>query len=249
MKADWYYVEGDETVGPTTLEELAKLIRRAGQSRLVWTEGMAEWTDADAVPALSQLFRRASRPSPAISDQSVTADASPSKPATLWRRLRNELSEYLVISSYLYVCFASLTFYKAAIMRSDGIAFAPFGIAVVKALILGKFVLLLHALKIGERKGGAGVLFVDILKKSVLFLLFLVALTVTEEMIVGFFHGRTLTEILDEFAGGTLQQAFAVSMLMLLILIPYFTFRLLAERLGEGVLWRLLTERSRAASL
>jgi len=248
MKANWYYIEGDETVGPTTLEDLAGRIRRADRSRLVWTEGMAEWTDAEAVPALSQLFRKASRSSAATSDRANVADPAPPAQASRLQRLRHELFEYLVISAYLYVCFGSLTFYKAAVLHSDGIEFAPFGFAIAKALILGKFVLFLHALKIGERRGGASVLFVDILKKSVLFLVFLIALTVVEETIVGYFHGRTIIEALGELGGGTLQQAFAVSLLMLIILIPYFTFRLVADRLGEGVLWRLLTERASAAS-
>jgi GYF domain 2 len=248
MNANWYYIEGDETLGPTTLEDLARQIRRAGRSRLVWTEGMAEWTDAEAVPALSQLFRKASPRSAATSERSNAADPSPSRQATLLQRLRRELSEYLIISAYLYVCFGSLTFYKAAVLHSEGIAYAPFGFAIVKALILGKFVLLLHALKIGERKGGAGVLFVDILKKSVLFLVFLIALTVIEEIIAGYFHGRAIQETITELGGGTLQQAFAVSLLMLIILIPYFAFRVIAARLGEGVLWRLLTERTSTAS-
>jgi hypothetical protein len=68
-------------------------------------------------------------------------------------------------------------------------------------------------------------------------------------MIVGYFHGRTSQEVLNEMAGGTLPQAFAVSILMLLILIPYFTFRGVADRLGEGVLWKLLTVRISPASL
>lgn len=248
MKADWYYIEGDETVGPTTLEDLARRIRRAGRSRLVWTEGMAEWTDAEAVPALSRLLRTASRPSDAAFDRSNPAEPLPPKQTTFLQRLRHELSEYLIISAYLYVCFGSLTFYKAAILHSDGVEFAPFGFAIAKALILGKFVLLLHALKIGERRGGAGVLFVDILKKSVLFVVFLCALTVVEELIVGYFHGHTVTQDLSGLGGGTLQQALALSLLMLIILIPYFTFRVVAVRLGEGVLWRLLTERGSAAS-
>ncbi|SHH41780.1 DUF4339 domain-containing protein [Bradyrhizobium erythrophlei] len=240
MRADWYYIEDDETVGPTTLEDVARQIRRAGQSRFVWTEGMTEWTDARAVPALSQLFRTAAQPSSvAVSGR---ADLAP-KQATVSQRLRNELIEYLTISSYLYVCFGSLMFYKATILQSDGIAFASFGIAIVKALVLGKFILVLHALKIGERKGGASVLLADILKKSVLFVVVLIALTVVEEIIVGYFHGRTSQEVLGEMAGGTLPQAFAVSILMLLILIPYFTFRGVADRLGEGALWKLLTER------
>lgn len=244
MKANWYYIEDGETVGPTTLEDIARRIRHAGRSRLVWTEGMAEWTDAETVPALSQFFRTVSRPAAATFERSIVANPEAAKHAPLPQRLRYELFEYLVISAYLYVCFASLNFYKAALLRSDGIEYAPFGIAIVKALVLGKFVLVLHALKIGERSGGAGVLFADILKKSVLFVIFLSALTIVEEIIVGYFHGRTIEEALGEVAGGTLPQAFAISLLMLIILIPYFTFRVVSVRLGEGVLWKLLTERS-----
>jgi hypothetical protein len=244
MKAEWYYIEGDETVGPTTLEDVARQIRR-GPVRLVWTEGMAEWTDAKTVPALSQLFRTATPPSSVTaSGRADLAEPLAPKLATLSQRIRNESIEYLAISAYLYVCFGSLIFYKATVLHSDGIAFASFGIAIVKALVLGKFILVLHALKIGERKGGPSVLLADILKKSVLFVVFLIALTAVEEIIVGYFHGRTSQEVLSEMAGGTLPQAFAVTILMLLILIPYFTFRGVADRLGEGALWKLLTERA-----
>jgi len=162
--------------------------------------------------------------------------------------VKHELTEYLVISVYLYICFGALLFYKAAIRHSDGIEFAPFGIALVKALVIGKFILLLHALGIGEQKGGPGVLLTDIAKKSVLFLLFLGLLTVVEEIIVGYFHGRTIVEAVVEIGGGTLQQAAATSILMLLILIPYFAFRAISVRLGEGVLWKLITERRSAAA-
>jgi hypothetical protein len=240
MNAEWYHVEDDETVGPTNLEDIARRIKHAGHSRLVWKEGMAEWTDARAVPELSQLFRLARpQPSAATSEPAYPAEASAPKKATLSRRLQHELTEYLTISVYLYVCFGSLIFYKATILHSDGIEFAAFGIAIVKALVSGKFILLLHALRVGERIGGVGVLIVDILKNSVLFAIFLIALTVIEEMIVGYFHGRTSAEVLSEMAGGTLPQAFAVSMLMLLTLIPYFAFRGVADHLGEGVLWKL----------
>ena len=246
MKTEWYYVEDDETVGPTTLEDLARQIRRAGHSRLVWTEGMAEWTDATTMPALSQIFRSANHPpSAATSEPAYPVEPSAPKNAALSQSLQHELIEYLTISAYLYICFGSLIFYKATILHSDGIEFASFGIAIVKALVSAKFIMLLNALRIGERIGGIGVLLVDILKNSLLFVVFLIALTVVEEMIVGYFHGRTSQEVLSEMAGGTLPQAFAVSILMLLTLIPYFAFRGVADHLGEGVLWKLLTERSK----
>jgi GYF domain 2 len=247
MRTDWYHIEDDETVGPTTLEDIAGRISQTGQSRQVWTEGMTDWADATAVPALSQLLRTETpRRFARSSDRADSTEPVDPQKATLSRRLWRELIEYLSISAYLYICFGSLIFYKATILRSDGIESAVLGIAIVKALILGKFTMVLHALKIGERRGGAGILLADILKKSLLFVLFLIALTVIEEVVVGYFHGRTSQEVLGEMAGGSLQEAVAVSILMLLILIPYFTFRGIAERLGDGILWKTLIERSRS---
>ena len=243
METRWYYVENDQTIGPTTLEDLVVRLKSAGQSYLVWTEGMAGWTDASAVPALSRLLQ-----SSAATFNPGNLPESRATKATLGQRLRHELTEYLIISTYLYVCFGSLIFYKASILHSDGIMFATYELAIVKALVLGKFILVLHALRVGEGKQGAGILFADILRKSVLFVIFLMALTIVEEILVGYFHGRTSEEVVSEMAGGTLPQAFAVAILMLLILIPYFTFRGITDRLGHGVLWKLLTQRSSSAS-
>jgi hypothetical protein len=248
MQANWYYIENDETVGPTTLEDLARRIGKSGESRLVWTQGMAEWTDAGAIPALSRLFRPGSPPIPTASERPIAVEPVTQERVPLKHRLGHELFEYSMISTYLFVCFGALLFYKAAILRSDGIEFAPFGIAAVKALVLGKFVLILHALKVGERKGGPAVLILDIFKKSVVFLVFLSFLAVLEDIIAGFFHGREIRDVISEIGGGTLQQVLATGVLLLLILIPYFTFRIVSVRLGDGALWKLLTERSAATS-
>jgi hypothetical protein len=246
MQANWYYIENDETVGPATLEDLARRIGKSGESRLVWTQGMAEWAEAGAVPALSRLFRPGSPPNPTTSEPPIAVEPVMQERVPLKQRLGHELFEYSMISIYLFVCFGALLFYKAAILRSDGIELAPFGIAAIKALVLGKFVLILHALKVGERKGGPAVLLLDIFKKSVVFLIFLSFLAVLEDIIAGFFHGREIRDVVSEIGGGTLQQVLATGILLLLILIPYFTFRIVSVRLGDGVLWKLLTERSAA---
>jgi hypothetical protein len=139
-----------------------------------------------------------------------------------------------------------LIFYKSAILRNDGIEFAAFGLALVKALILGKFILVLQAVGVGERGDRSGILLIDILKTSFLFLLLLVSLNAIEEVALGLFHGRATREVLGEMAGGTLPEAFAVCILLLLVLIPYFSLRSLAARLGHGVLWKHFTERGYA---
>jgi hypothetical protein len=224
MDADWYYVENDTTIGPTTLAGVVEKCRRTDGECLVWTEGMSDWADATTVPPISKLLRQ----------------------AKLAQHVRRELVEYLAISAYLFVCFGALLFYKSAILRTEGIEFAPFGLALVKAFILGKFILVLQAIRVGEPGDKTGILVVDIMKTSFLFLIFLVALNAVEEIVLGLFHGRAVRDVLGEMADGTLPEAIAVCVLLLLVLIPYFSFRGLASRLGESVLWKHFTERGYA---
>jgi hypothetical protein len=241
MNAEWYYVENDITIGPTTLADLAERFRGAkDEPCLVWTEGMSDWADAATVPAISKLLQ--SFPAQRLSRSET---AMPRK-ATIIQRARNELIEYLAISAYLFICFGSLLFYKSAILRNDGIEFTAFGLALVKALIFGKFILVLQAVRVGEHGYRPGILLVDILKTSFLFLILLVALNAIEEVALGLVHGRAAREVLGEMAGGTLPEAIAVCVLLLLVLIPYFSFRSLAARLGHGVLWKYFTERGYA---
>jgi hypothetical protein len=47
----------------------------------------------------------------------------------------DELREFLIIATYLYVCFTALAYFKAAILQAHGVSFASFGIAATKALI------------------------------------------------------------------------------------------------------------------
>lgn len=231
MQTNWYYGENGGVSGPVIAQEIIDRLRLSpGKSLLVWTEGMAEWADASQIPEFSAAF--------AAEQQAGVATKPP-----LSSRLRRELIDYAIVSAYLYVCFGALILYKATILHSEGLEFAPFGLAVVKALITGKFVLLLQAFKIGDKQISRGTALAAILIKSLVFAVLLMALTVVEEMIVGYFHGKAAREILSEIAGGTLPQAFAVSLILFLILIPYFAFKGIAARLGEGELLRLLTKR------
>lgn len=162
-----------------------------------------------------------------------------SSAATIGRKLGHELEEYGMIAAYLYVCFGALIFYKTAILRGHGIEFAPYGLAAIKALVLGKFILMGHAVKMGERYERRR--FIQVVAyKSMLFLVMLLVLTSIEEAVVGVIHGRTISESLADVAGGTLPEIVASSLIVLLILIPYLTFRELNAVLGEGKLRQIL---------
>ena len=223
MGTKWYYAENGEKRGPATSGEIVKLIEQDdAQPALIWAEGVQL-----AVPS---------------------AEAEAKKPpelkrATLARRARNELIEYLAIASYLAVCFGALLFYKATILESEGVETTRVALAIVKALILGKFVLVLEHLKIGQGKKSARVLFLNIVKKALLFTLLLILLTAIEEVIVGFIHGENARDALQGFGGGTRPEALATALLMFMVLIPYFAYRDIAAKLGEEALLKLLFTR------
>ncbi len=218
MVDQWYYADGGETFGPVDAGEIAERMKQ--RPLLVWSPGMQEWTDARGVPQFAPK-----KPS--------AAGKAPVNGQSLARRARHELISYLGVSGYLMIWFCAVLFYKATILRSVGVEFAPFGIAVAKALILGKFMLLLEASKLGEREGGGEMLIVSIAKKAALFTIALFLMTVVEEVLVGFFHGRGPRDSLSGFGGGTVAQATATAALMFLVLLPYLAFRRLALEIGE----------------
>ena len=227
--AKWYVAEGDEAIGPLSARDVLDRIEAAGERPTpVWTEGMAQWADASTIPEFSKA--------------PGGENAALRKSVQIGARLRHELIEFTIIALYLYVAFGALIAFKFTILKGEGVSWAPWGIAIVKALILGKFILLLQAMKLGE---GGDVVAWRIVRKTGLFVMALFALNGLEEFLIGRLHGKTNAEIAEDMAG-LLSGPFVISVLMFLILAPYFAFRELDERLGEGSLRRLLTSRRSA---
>jgi hypothetical protein len=166
--------------------------------------------------------------------------------AAISKRAADELKEFAVIAAYLCICFTAILYLKASILKAHNIEFAPFGFAVVKALICAKFVSLGHMFHVGERFKSLPLIW-PTLYKSAAFLIFLIALNAFEEIAAGLLHHRTVAQSLAEFGGGTLDQLIATSIVGLLILIPFFAFRTLGEAVGERNLVRVFLYRRRSA--
>jgi hypothetical protein len=178
----------------------------------------------------------------------MTMDRKGRSGAALARKVGHELVEYAVISAYLYVCFGAVILYKTAILNAEGISYAPYGLAVVKALILGKFILMGQAARLGDRYQSRRVIHI-IAHKSLLFLLLVVVLGDIEEAISGIVHGKTVHAVLADMGGSMLWQTAAASLIILLILIPYIAFREISAALGEhGLRQILLTHRQPEAA-
>jgi len=87
-------------------------------------------------------------------------------------------------------------------------------------------------LKIGERHTTRPLIW-PTLDKAFAFLVLLVVLTIIEEAVVGLFHGQSIAASLRDLVGRRLEETLAGYLIMLLVLIPYFAFRVLGEVLGE----------------
>ena len=152
-------------------------------------------------------------------------------------RIIEELRRIAITTSYLFVCLSAVLFYRMAVLQKYGIDFAPFGLAAIKALVLGKFIMLGRMTGIGDRYKDKPLIY-PVLHQSVLFLVMLIVLSLAEETIRGWFHGQSLVDVLRDL-GGWVQIA-ATALLLWLVLVPYLGFIRLAETLGEARLQRIV---------
>jgi hypothetical protein len=164
------------------------------------------------------------------------------QPVGIGQRLMAELRRYALVSAYLYVCFGAILLYKAAILSEAGQHYVPLGVAAVKALILGKFVLIGEMAGVGSRLGSGGFL-PRVVRRSLFLLVVLVALTAVEEFVVALFHGRTAGEAASALAALLRPEVLASTLLMLLILVPLVVVTELSRTLGPGGLRRLVLDR------
>jgi hypothetical protein len=158
--------------------------------------------------------------------------------ATLPQRATHELKEFAILAVYLYITIGAVIMMKTAVLHTEGVDFAPWGIAIVKAMLLAKFMLVGRAMKIGERDTTSPLIW-PTLHRAFAFLVLLIILTIIEEAVVGLFHHRSIAASLGELVGVRLEETLAGYLIMLLVLIPYFAQRDARRRqAGEDVFCR-----------
>ena len=66
---------------------------------------------------------------------------------------------------------------------------------------------------------------------------------ILEEVVVGVFKGRTISQSFPAIGGGSLQGLLSMGAIVLVALIPFFAFRELGRVIGQRELWSLLLKR------
>lgn len=157
---------------------------------------------------------------------------------TLKLRAYREFKEFLVIALYLWVVFSLLILYKSLILNEEHISYLARGIALINALVLAKFVLIAKALHLGGQADDAPLIYPTLLKSG-LFSIMLAVCKILEDAAVGFYHGKTFSQSIADLGGGTLKGILTLTLLLFVMLIPFFAFGELRRILGEGQLTQL----------
>jgi hypothetical protein len=156
----------------------------------------------------------------------------------LKQKAYHELKEYLVIVLYLWLVFGLFLLYKSVILNEEHISYLARGIALVNALVLGKFVLIARALHLGEQANDAPLIYPTLLKAA-LFSVVVAGCKILEEAAVGLYHGKSFAQSIGDLGGGTLKGILILTVLLFVMLIPFFAFGELRRVLGEGQLTQL----------
>ena len=162
---------------------------------------------------------------------------------TLKQKAYRELKEFVAIAIYLWVVFDLFLLYKSVILNAEHIGALAHGLPLINALPLGKIMLIARALHLGGWADDAPLIYPTFIKSAV-FSLVLAVFKILEEATVGLYHHRSFQESLADLGGGTLKGILTLTLLLFVMLIPFFGFTELERVLGEGTLAKAFLRRS-----
>lgn len=157
--------------------------------------------------------------------------------ATLRARAEKEAKDFAIIAGYLFIVFCALAFLKSAVLESQGVNWTPWGFAAVKALLSAKFIMLGRALHLARGQGKKPLVW-QTLYQSLVFLIFVSALNVIEEAIIGRLHGEAFRDTFASIGEGRSEQLIASAFVMFLVFVPFFAFAALNEVMRDKGLVR-----------
>ena len=131
-----------------------------------------------------------------------------------------------MLTAYLFVCFAAVSYMKFAVLKAQGVDFARSPSPPSRRRSATNSCCL-----DAQRRFTNYPLVVPTLFRTFAFLIVVAILMFFEEAIVGLFHGRPISVSVAE-TGGTLEERIATGVLLLLIFVPYFALRSLSEVVG-----------------
>jgi len=159
------------------------------------------------------------------------APAQPAKPS-LRHRIKDEFVQATLLALYFAAWFCAIAFFSFALLREAAIPITPFGLAIIKAALCAKFMMIgkaIFPLKVDANRG----LIKSIFWHSIVYLLIVTALSFLESGIDGLLHGKSFIESVSSFGHGDPIYIAALSIMYWLILWPYLIVLGLNQSIGN----------------
>ena len=154
-------------------------------------------------------------------------------------RIRDEFVQASLLALYFAAWFCAIAFFSFALLREAAIPITPFGLAIIKAGLCAKFMMIgkaIYPLKVDARRG----LIKSIFWHSIAYLGIVLALSFAEAGIDGLFHGKSFLESLSSFGHGDPVYIAALSLIYWLIIWPYLIVLGLNQSLGNKAVHAIL---------
>jgi hypothetical protein len=153
-----------------------------------------------------------------------------------WKqKVLHELKSYWLLVLYMAIFFGAFANYRRLLLAHYGISYGEYGIGVIRALVLGKVVLVAEALRLG-RGFEAKPLIVPTLYKTLLFTLCVAGFDIAEGLVRGLIGGLgpkgAVEDVMNRFNYEWLSRALVI----FFAFVPLFAVRELRRVLGEGAI-------------
>ena len=151
---------------------------------------------------------------------------------TQFHKFKDMFVKTTILTIYLASWFCALVFLSNSILEVDGVPYVGFGMAIIKAGVLAKFMVMgLEIFPLPLNKSSS--LIIGILKRSIVYVIVVVALSYLFAGIEGYFHHKGFLDSIHNFAGGSFRHLIALAIMYWLIVLPYLAFKAFEEVIGE----------------
>ena len=158
---------------------------------------------------------------------------------SLRHRIKDEFVQASLLALYFAAWFCAIAFFTFAILREEAIPITPFGLAIIKAGVCAKFMMIgkaMFPLRVDPNSG----LIKSIFWHSIAYLGIVLALSFAESGVDGLLHGKSFMEAVSSFGRGDPVYIAALSLMYWLIVWPYLIVLGLNQSMGNTAVHAIL---------
>lgn len=167
------------------------------------------------------------------------------KSGSLKARLLNELIEYAFNVGYLFLVFATFTWYRRLILAAYDITFTNYLVPFIEAFVLGKVIMIGGLFRLGRGLEARSLIYPTIYK-TVVFVILVAVFKVIEHGLKGMWHGVGFWGALGETTEKDVYEILANSLVIFVALLPFFAVKELGRVQGRVSLSKLFFHRNAA---